>query len=609
MIRRTLGTAGHIDHGKTTLVGALTGTDTDRLAEEKLRGISITLGYARLVVDDTHLSVVDVPGHERFVRTMIAGATGIDLALLCIACDDGVMPQTREHLAILDLLGVRHGVVALTKSDLVDPEGVELARLEAGELLAATGLRDAPIIPVSVRSGDGLAAVRDAVLRAARAATPRAAGLRARLPIDRVFSLRGIGTVVTGTLWSGTLRPGDQITILPGGARARVRSLQAHDQDISEASPGSRIAVALVGVERGDLPRGSTLVTGDPLPVSYRLDVAISPLVEIPHGALVEVLHATSAVRARIVAFDEQRLTPAGGVAQLRLEAPLSTLRGDHLIIRRLAAAETVAGARVLDPAARRHRGAPSDRAWLAVLGGGDAAMIIRAAAAEPVRLSSLVVRGILDPDEARRGGTDSGLVALDGDWVVSDDAYDRYAQRARSVLADQARRHPLAPAVPLGRVAPAVMISRLERDGVLERVAANAVATGTRAASSAAGDTADSLVAALAATPFAPPRLDELLAPFRLASGDAHALVVTLEREGRIVRLPDGLAVTRAAYDEAVAIVAAGCGESGSFTLAQLRDATGSSRRFAQALLERMDSDGVTRRVGDHRVLRRWRS
>jgi len=239
----TLGTAGHIDHGKTALVGALTGVDTDRLPEEQTRGISIALGYASLPLPSGRsLSVVDVPGHERFVRTMISGATGIDLALIAIACDDGVMPQTREHVAILELLGVRTAVVALTKRDLVDDEGAELARADAEELLGRTALAGAAIVETSVRSGAGLDDLRAALDRAAAGVTSRPVAGATRLPVDRAFTLRGIGTVVTGTLWSGSIAAGDRLALMPGDEQVRVRSVQVHDQPVECAQAGRRVA-------------------------------------------------------------------------------------------------------------------------------------------------------------------------------------------------------------------------------------------------------------------------------------------------------------------------------------------------------------------------------
>ncbi len=609
MTLRTLGTAGHIDHGKTSLVEALTGTNTDRLAEERRRGISIELGYALLDLGDgVELSVVDVPGHERFVRTMVAGATGIDLALVCIACDDGVMPQTREHLAILDLLGVRHAVIALTKRDIVDDDGAELARADVDEALAGTALQDAPRVEVSVRTGAGLDDLRAAIRSAAAAPRPISATGRTRLPVDRVFSMRGIGTVVTGTLWGGELAVGDRVTLLPGGAAGRVRSLQRHDRDVAHTSEGGRVAVCLVGVERHDIARGATIVRGALPPSSYRLDVAVRPVEGargVRDGDLVEVLHGTAGRRARVVEI-------AAGLAQLRLDAALATVRGDRLVIRSLAPAETVAGAVVADPAPARHRGGADAEARLrTLLADDDAAVLAAFVQDRPGRAIDAVAAGLLDPAAAAAAERDlvarRSLVALADGWLITTCAYESVVEAARQALVEQAREHPLTPALPLSRVAPRgpfadALLARLERDGVIERRGAEAAIPGTAAIADTFAEASDRLLAALAVEP----RLADALARTGLDAATGRELVAHLERERTLVRLPDGLGVPRETYDEACRIVVEGCRAAGRFTLAELRDATGTSRRYAQALLERMDADGFTRRVGDHRILRR---
>ena len=332
----TVGTAGHIDHGKTWLVRALTGKDTDRLPEEQQRGISIDLGYAPLELPDgRRLSLVDVPGHERFVRTMVAGATGIDLFLLVIDASEGARPQTHEHLAILRLLGVDHGVVAVTKSDAVDRETLELAVHEARELVPG-----ADVVSVSAKTGTGLDDLRAALARAA--AEPEHHKAPTRLYVDRVFTLRGIGTVATGTLWAGRIATGDVLRVEPWGRDVRVRSVQVHDREVENAEAGQRVAVALAGVERSDLRRGDVLVERNAYSPSYRLDIELQELGSIPPRALVH--HGTDATLARVVR--------SGRFAQLRLDAPLVAARGDRLVLR---AGTTVGGGTVIDPAPPRH--------------------------------------------------------------------------------------------------------------------------------------------------------------------------------------------------------------------------------------------------------------
>jgi selenocysteine-specific elongation factor len=336
----TLGTAGHIDHGKTALVKALTGTDTDRLAQERERGISIELGFAQLTLPSgRRLSVVDVPGHERFVRTMVAGATGIDLYLMVVAADDGVMPQTREHAAVLRALGIETGVIAITKADLADP---------AQALAAARGLlpgADAAV--TSVSTGDGLTELIAALERAAAGVLSRAgAAGPPRLHVDRVFTIKGAGTVVTGTLWSGAIARGDTLTVLPAGTPARVRGLHVHDEPVQTAPAGQRVAVNLV-IDRDGVARGDLLAGGDVNP-TRTLDAVLELDGDIEHGARVQVHHGTRETPARLTAL-------GGRFWQVRLERPLMALDGDRVVIRRISPPGTLGGGTVLDANARRH--------------------------------------------------------------------------------------------------------------------------------------------------------------------------------------------------------------------------------------------------------------
>jgi selenocysteine-specific elongation factor len=340
----TLGTAGHIDHGKTALIRALTGVNTDRLPQEQARGISIELGYASLELPSgRRVSVIDVPGHERFVRAMVAGATGIDLFLMTVAADDGVMPQTREHAAVLRALGVDVGVVAITKSDLADPEP---AIAEAADLLPGI-----PAIPVSARTGVGIDELKERLERIAESAPSRAESRApARLHIDRVFTIRGAGTVVTGTLWSGEIGRGDELVILPGGRRARVRGVQVHDAAVDRAAAGQRVAVNLTGMRVEELSRGDVLAAPDgALAAGYLIDAELSFDASEPEpGSRVHVHHGTREAPARMAWL-------GGRFWQLRLERPLVAARGDRLVIRQIAPPDTLGGGTVLDPRPRKH--------------------------------------------------------------------------------------------------------------------------------------------------------------------------------------------------------------------------------------------------------------
>ncbi len=341
----TLGTAGHIDHGKTALIRALTGVDTDRLPQERARGISIELGYAALELPSGwRLSVIDVPGHERFVRTMVAGATGVDLYLMTVAADDGVMPQTREHAAVLRALDIATGVVAITKADLADPE---IAMLEASELLP-----DAPIVAVSARTGQGLDQLRGVLERAAERSAERAAGRAtrlgpARLHVDRAFTIRGAGTVLTGTLWSGEIARGEELQLLPSGARVRVRGVQVHDEPVERAPAGGRVAVNLTGVSLDEVARGDVLASaGAALAPTYLIDAQLD--FDGEHGDRVQVHHGTRESPARMAWL-------GGRFWQIRLEQPLVPAAGDRLVIRQIAPPDTVGGGVVLDPHPRKH--------------------------------------------------------------------------------------------------------------------------------------------------------------------------------------------------------------------------------------------------------------
>jgi selenocysteine-specific elongation factor len=622
----TLGTAGHIDHGKTALVGALTGVDTDRLPEEQERGISIALGYASLPLPSGRsLSVVDVPGHERFVRTMISGATGIDLALIVVACDDGVMPQTREHVAILELLGVSTAVVALTKRDLVDDESAALARADVEELLAGTALAGTPIVETSARAGTGLDDLRHALDGAADAVVPRPAEGATRLPIDRAFTLRGIGTVVTGTLWSGTVSGGDRLALMPGGHEVRVRSVQVHDHAVERAEAGQRVAASLVGLERSAIPRGSSLVTPGALPESYRLDLDLRALAGGPgvaHGALVQVLAGTACVDARVALLEVSALAAGStGLAQLRLREPVAAARADRVIIRTTAPQATVAGGVVLDPAPPRHGGSEGALARLRLLAGGDALSLVRAAlqgAGRPLALRQIAPPGLLSPSAAlaalaalRESGEVLQLAGAESAWLTAA-RYEELSGAVREQLARRAAEHPLEPELPAQAVVPSgpgadALLARLEAEGALQRDGAHVLQAGARAD----GDRthaaeSGSVLAALEAGGFTPPDLATLQAASALPAREFTALCAVLERSGKIVRFGGDLAFTSERFAQARELVVARCNEHESIALAELRDDLGASRRIAQGLLERLDADGVTRRVGDRRVLRR---
>src|SRR6188472_1256604 len=427
----TVGTAGHIDHGKTWLVRALTGKDTDRLPEEQERGISIALGYAPLELPDgTRLSLIDVPGHERFVRTMVAGATGIDLFLLVIDAGEGARPQTLEHLAILGLLGIERGVVAVTKADAVDSDALELALAEARELVP-----EAEVVAVSAKTGSGLDELREALGRAAGSVEHKRFDGATRLYVDRAFTIDGVGTVVTGTLWSGAIAPGDVLRVEPSGLSTRARSVQVHDRPVESADAGQRVAVNLPGVARARLRRGDALVEPGYYPVSWRLDVALEELEPLPAAVTVHI--GTSDVPARVVR--------SGRFAQLRLREPVVAARGDRVVLR---TETTVGGGVVLDPAPPRR----FDPQRLERLENGDPESIVRALVHEPVTGEAMQARGLLLPAELAQG-----LAVLEsaGEWHFAPEWLEELRASVRKRLAERAEADPLGPGIPLGELLP----------------------------------------------------------------------------------------------------------------------------------------------------------
>jgi selenocysteine-specific elongation factor len=501
----TLGTAGHVDHGKSALVRALTGIDTDRLPQEQARGISIELGYARLELPSGRaLSVIDVPGHERYVRTMVAGATGIDLYLMAIAADDGVMPQTREHAAVLRALAVERGVVAITKSDLADPGA---AAAHAGELLPG-----AEVVAVSARDGQGLEQLKAALGRAAATAPARAgAPGPARLHVDRVFSVKGSGTVVTGTLWSGEIARGAALELIPGRRRARAREVQVHDRAVPSAQAGQRVAVNLGGVGVAEVARGDVLTgAGGELRETYLIDAALEFEDAEPDGsARVQVHHGTREAPAR--------LTWLGGAYwQIRLERPLVPAAGDRLVVRRVAPPDTLGGGVVLDPHPRRHGPGREHTARLARL--------VRGEPAEPRPAPAPTCEPARGDDAVRREQAPGG---------------DELAALSPSALALEER---------------------------------------------------------LRAAGLEPP----------LDAGLDSADLGALRAAGRAVRVGPALHFHPDALAEATRrAIAAAERAGGSITLGRLRDELGTSRKFAQALLEHLDGERVTVRRGDAHVLR----
>lgn len=630
-----VGTAGHIDHGKSRLVLALTGTDPDRWEEEKRRGITIDLGFAHLEHDTTRFGFVDVPGHERFVHNMLAGVTGIDLVLLVVAADESVMPQTIEHLAICDLLGVRGGLVAITRIDVAEEGLADLVEADVREAVAGTFLEDAPVLRVSGATGEGLDALADALVAAAGRLAGRGESAWPRLPIDRVFAAKGHGTVVTGTLQGGSLRVGDALVAAPGGHACRVRGLQVHGHGVETAGPHQRVAVNLQGVERADLRRGLCLAPRGCEVTTKTFDATIRVIeaapCELAEGMRVRVHHGTAEVMARLRLPDPGRLEPGqAGVCQIRLEEEIAVLPGDRFVVRRSSPVTTLGGGVVadLDPPRWRRastRWAERTRALVGAKRVERLGLAAREAGATGLSLRERARRLALGEEEASEWASSPaagrgafGVALLAKDRLVSTAGLDTLIRRVRNELARFHADEPMESGMPLERlrttVAPGWTMEafrealetpaaskKVEIDGALAKVRGHRVEIDP-------GELArlDAWVSRLEDNGTKPMDASELLGG---DANDARAkeLLVLAGRQGRVLRLKDDLWLGRRAYEDIVSRLVEEA-ESGRETLdvPRFKEIFGLSRKYAIPLLELLDDRGVTRRAGNQRVVRR---
>jgi len=624
--RFVIGTAGHIDHGKTALVKALTGVDTDRWEEEKRRGITIDLGFAPLPLgDDVQASVVDVPGHEGFVRNMLAGATGIDVALLVIAADEGIMPQTEEHLAIVELLGVRRGIPVITKRDLVDGEWLELVQSEVTSRLAASRIAWEPAVAVSALTGEGLDELRGALSRVAGDLVERPANDLFRLPIDRVFAVAGAGTVVTGSTWSGSVAVGDSVRLLPlaGGREVRVRSIEVHGESAARAVPGRRTALALVGVDKSELARGAVAVSGPGWHATGMLDAAVELLPGAPKPLAsrtrVRVHLGTAEILARVV---QTRAIGPGetGHARLVLETPLVARGGDRFVLRSFSPVTTIGGGVVLDPfppqrTRLRRRRIAADQTPAQRL---DA--FVAEAGLAGVATDTLAVRLGVAPRRVTTVIAEVGeaLLAL-GETVVASAAVAAEAARLLEVLRRHHKDHPLDPGMSLQALRAAVgaasappppdvvdaVLAHGARGRKLDIVESVARLAGWRPAFDArASGARDQVARRVADAKWQVPTVAEL--ERELPNAPVRAVLAHLAREGVVEQMDQERYAAAPALAEFRAVLEATLTELGSATPAELRDRLGLTRKYLIPLLEWADRRGVTRRTGDARVLGR---
>lgn len=629
-----LGTAGHIDHGKTSLIKALTNIDTDRLKEEKERGITIDLGFAFLnLTDDIQLGIVDVPGHERFVKNMLAGVGGIDLVVLVIAADEGVMPQTREHLAICELLRVREGLVALTKTDMVEPEWLELVQADTAEFLQGTFLEGKPIVPVSSRTGEGLDDLLAELRKLCGPLTPRATSGPVRLPVDRVFTMRGFGVVVTGTLFSGSLRLEDRLEVLPQHETARVRGVQVHNQSVPEAVAGQRTAVNLQGLERTDIERGAVVVTPGRFPVTYMLDVTLTLLADSPrplkHRDRVRFHVGTSEIMGRVILLDRDELQPGEETfAQLHLEESAIAAPQDRYVLRSYSPVQTIAGGVILDAIPAKHRRRrPQVMEELTILRDGTPTEVlaVHLAHAEYAGLqwADFLLRSPLAEGALRQAVDDlraQGIgVAIEDTppWLLHRDQYARARAQIVQLLEEFHRANPLKPAMFTEELR-----SKLPgmADKVFHVLQQDLVASGevevSRDKIKLSSHTIILSPARQAAivgledmfhdAAYQPSSLEEALEAHKLTQADDRELLQVLVDQQKLVRLKGDLFYHREVFGAIEGTLRTYLEEKGEITAAEFRDLLQISRKYAIPLLEHFDNQRLTMRIGDKRVLRK---
>ncbi len=644
-----IGTAGHVDHGKSTLVKVLTGIDPDRLAEEKERGMTIDLGFAWLTLPSgREVSIVDVPGHESFIKNMLAGVGGIDAALLVVAADEGVMPQTREHLAILDLLRVRRGVVALTKADLVDEEWLTLVREEITEHLKATTLAEAAVLPVSAYTKQGIPELLAELDRVLDVAQERQNIARPRLPIDRVFSMTGFGTVVTGTLLDGGFKIGQEVEILPQGLHTRIRTLQTHKRQVEQAQPGSRVAMNLANIPRSDLTRGNVVVLPGQVRTTLLFDARIDLLADAPrpltHNTQVDLYIESQEIPAKVRLLDVEELQPGKSAwVQLRLNAPAVLARRDRFILRIPSPSMTIGGGEVVDVTPRYHKRFQAQvMSALEHLSQGTPEELVLAA------LDRRTVRTISSASKAsiKVAGTKQGLMGYEltdvakqsnlavdvtlqiletllsagrvkqvGTSWFAQHIWELLVEEAVRLVQEQHQQYPLRSGLSKEEwrsrlnLAPKManeVFAQLQSEGVLEVVAdAGRVGSGlirlpgfTPHFTPTQQRQVERVLHAFTESPYTPPVRSEADA---LASTE---VITALIEQGQLVKLGDGVLFFQETYTQALTVLVNYLGVHTTMTVAEARDTLGTSRKYILPLLEHMDALHITRRAGDVRIL-----
>ena len=624
-----IGTAGHVDHGKTQLVRALTGIDTDRLKEEKERGISIELGFAPLrLPGGITAGIVDVPGHERFVKNMLAGAGGIDLVLFVVAADEGVMPQTQEHMDILELLHIQKAIIAITKTDLVDEEWLMLVEEDVKDLIASTRFSDSPIIPVSVVTRQGLEKLREVIEKTAKEVVQKPRSGDARLPIDRVFTITGFGTVVTGTLFSGNLHLGDTVEIQPTGIKARVRSLQVHGQKKEEALAGQRVAVNLTGVDVDQVARGDVLVTPGSFSAVRRVTGSLYLLPRAPHPLKnwqrVRFHLGTKEALGRVRLLDRDEISPgSSALVQLELEEPVVAAVHDRFVIRYYSPVTTIGGGEIIEVGVKRYR-----RFREEVIDGlerkltGTPEMKIEEelrSVGGPAALNELIDRTAISEDEIIRaiedleqaGRVEVFLVGSD-QFIVASHLEKEWLEQVKKTLADYHRKYPLRSGYPkeemrsrflkslTPRLYQAVLDNWVEEGEISIDGQSLALPDFSIKLTPQQEESIAQLCEKMQTQLFSPPGVEEIQ---EMLGNDQDLLQYCLQ-QGLLVKVSEDLFFLREGLEKAWLLLEKHLSEQGDLTIAQARDILGTSRRFCLPLLEYFDRMKKTKRVGDKRVL-----
>jgi selenocysteine-specific elongation factor len=630
-----LGTAGHIDHGKTTLIKALTGIDTDRLKEEKERGITIELGFAHLRLPNGQLiGIVDVPGHERFIRHMVAGATGLDLVALVVAADEGVMPQTREHLEICELLRVKHGVVVLTKTDLVDdPDWLDLVKEDVREFLQGTVFVSAAIIPVSAVAGQGLPELVAEIQRLCESVESRSASGDFRLPVDRVFTMKGFGTVVTGTAMAGTVRTGDTLVVYPQQIRAKVRGIQVHGDEVDEAASGQRTAINLQGIEKAAVERGNVLAAPDSLIPSRVVDVRLQHLASAPrplkHRAKVRFHTGTCEIMATLHLLDAEELAPgASGFAQLRLEDPVVVRRGDRFVLRSYSPVRTIGGGHVLHPVPTKHkRMEASTLAALAVIEKGEPVEIVglhlEDAGVGGIKEADLAIRTNLPEKQLTRVLQDLSsrgeAVQFDreGRRFVDSGVLKKLTELLNAELGEFHRREPLRsgmskeelfgrmPAGVDGKLFSELLHGLIRQNQVVQDKDLVRLASHQVALAADQEKLREEIEGVYRQAGLQPPFFREVTQSLGVPEADSRQLLTWMLEQGILVKVKEDMYFHGRALDDLKGRLLAFFSNQEEITTPQFKDLTQATRKYTIPLLEHLDATRFTIRIGDVRRLR----